>query len=197
MREFSTNTILFKTWGNAHDVMMPDPDLRTTQSHDPSMHRLERGNTFFPVRRIKKLPPKELYVKTPPKPPMGYSKGLLIKEPYNMDRKRALINDRKINGPIQLSLYSSPKNDQLQPLVLPSIKYVGFDIDKIDTYVQSRKMKMAVGTGKGDVTKAILSSEDYARAQQLQQAPAAGRIIIHSSNPESTQQVTLMQVRKS
>ena len=195
MREFSTNTILFKTWGNAHDVMLPEPEMRVTKSHDPNMLRLERGNTCFPIRRIKKLPPKELYVKTPPKPQVGYSKGLLIKEPYNVDRKKALINDRKINGPIQLSLYNSTKNDQLQPLILPSIKYVGFDIDKIDSYVKSRKIKMAIGVGKNDVTKAIMSSEDYARAQQLQQqAPAAGRIIIHSSNPESSQQVTLMQV---
>ena len=193
VREYSTNTILFKTWGNAFDAY-PEPEPKP--HHHATEHKLslERGNTFFPVRRIKKLPPKELYIsKTPPKPQLGYSKGLLIKEPFDVDKKKALINDRKINGPIQLGLYNTPKNDVLQPLILPSIKYVGVDIDKVDTYVRSSKIKLAAGGGGTEKT-----GHDVTAAHPQQPLVPPGRIIIHSRRPaagEANHQVTLMQVR--
>ena len=193
MLEYSTNTMLVKTWGNAFDSC-PEPTDTKHYQHTEQKLGLERGNPFFPVRRIKRLPPKELYSKAPPKPQVGYSKGLLIKEPYDVDKKKALINDRKINGPIQLGLYNTPKNDLLQPLILPSIKYVGVDIDKIDSYVKSSKIKLA----GGDNDK--LHDVRAADAQPLQPVAPAGRIIIHSRRPaasESNHQVTLIQVSRS
>ena len=182
MKEYSTNTILFKTWGNAMDTLEHDYLAHEIQTASPRIS-FERGNTYFPARRIKKLPPKELYMSKPaPKPQVGYSKGLQIKEPFDVDKRKALIAERKINGPIQLDLYSSPKNDRLQPLIVPSIKYVGVDLDKVDSYMNTKKMRMMHGPERSMMPlKAITNGyEDISTAQEMNR----GRIIIHTKRPD-------------
>ena len=74
-----------------------------------------------------------------------------------------------------------------------SIKYVGVDIDKVDTYVRSSKIKLAAGGGGTEKT-----GHDVTAAHPQQPLVPPGRIIIHSRRPaagEANHQVTLMQVR--
>lgn len=70
----------------------------------------------------------------------GYAKGLQVRIPSGNPDKRDLIDTRRINGPIQLDLYRRRKSDSLQPLILPSIRVVGFDSERVDTYVNAKKV---------------------------------------------------------
>ena len=145
MRVYSTNTILFKTWETGHDdiiaIRPQREDLMERESLSPRLQ--DRGNTHFPKRKVIRLPPREPGTRSLPHPQWGYSKGLLVRPP-DIDKKKVLLEEQKINGPIQLGLYQ-PKNDQLQPLILPSIRYVGMDKDNIESYVQSRQIAIALG----------------------------------------------------
>lgn len=173
MKLYSTNTILFKTWENATDgaLMLPHPveERRELDSGSPRLN--ERSNTHFPRRRVIKHAPKPLGLKPLPQLQLGYSKGLMVRAP-DADKKQILIEERRINGPIQLGIYQS-KSDELKPLILPSIRYIGIDKDDVQTYVSSKQMNLTLGPrGKSmHGTFAPLTAPDKKDAKEPRPSP--------------------------
>ena len=125
-------------------------DYSITPTHgmkgrSPIMLDFGRTTTSFPLRKPKRTrrgyssqPKKNL-----PRLQISYTKGLLPTSTFTKHTiKASLIKSRSINGPIQLKHYIEPK-DPLAPLVLPNINTTGPDLDRVDSFVRSSRMKIA------------------------------------------------------
>ena len=114
------------------------PDTSPKHSQRPAF---ERSRTFFPVRKTKQTPTKDYTLHSfPPRLQICYRKGVV---PSAMYQQPNLSKTRKINGPIQLEHYQ-PRADQLAPLILPSVKYVGYasDQNNVESYVSTKKISL-------------------------------------------------------
>lgn len=125
--------------GNA-DTPDVDPTGERGEASSPSQRPMyERSKTFFPERKAKHMPAKDFTLQhLSPRLQFCYRKGVRPSAMYNQSN---LAKSRKINGPIQLDHYQ-PRDDQLAPLILPSVKYVGYTRDNVESYVTSSKISL-------------------------------------------------------
>ena len=136
---YSTTSMVRKT--PCHGQLEDGNDTSTDASSSSPRPLFERSRTFFPVRKPKQSPIKDYSLHGfPPRLQICYRKGVVPSAVY---QQAILTKSRKINGPIQLEHYQ-PRPDQLAPLVLPCVKYVGYSSDQnsVESYVSSKKMSI-------------------------------------------------------
>lgn len=192
LKDYSTNTMMFKTWFTPHDgpLDMAEYELTAREKHTEGTPRSsfiqERGKTFFPARSIKKLPPRDPGQRPAPQLQFGYAKGLQVRLPSGKLDKRELIDSRCINGPIQLDLYRRKRRDSLQPLILPSIRVTGMDSERVDSYVKAKKCGdemvprnyTAIGTYPNNHS---MKNITYRKPSDTQSTPAAIKMSTYST----------------
>ena len=126
------------------------PDQDTGSPSPIGRPLFERSNTMFPPRQAKKTQDRSSPSKSLPRLQISFTRGI---RPESKARN-SLAKTRRINGPIQLRHYLQPKQDQLAPLVLPSIKFIGYKKDNVGNYINSRKITIAPrepqGVAKGN-----------------------------------------------
>ncbi|KAK3605181.1 hypothetical protein CHS0354_012988 [Potamilus streckersoni] len=126
-------------------VIFPNVIGDMPRKHNESMHSslrsvYERTYKHFPARRIIRQQTKFDFLR-PSLPKINNNNIFMSTQSETTFGKAKLLERQRINGPIQLDHYISPKPDHLAPLVMPSLT-LDSEKDGIESYFSTQKVTL-------------------------------------------------------
>ena len=137
--ERSSKEMVAHSWPRSECNFIPDDVSSDSISEGSAPNSLVCSSTNFPKRKIIKRRDMMPSAVNLPRLKISYRKGVT---PSEVPHRTLIVGrTRMINGPIQLDHYVHAREDQLAPLILPSIKYIGIrDHDRVDAYIRAHKL---------------------------------------------------------